>query len=176
MNEVTASAFRSRGLPKPGSPIRAFLITCLLCGLWINASEIFRYFVFVMPMLRESLSVVRDVAPMNWTVFAIWGLWDTILVLVVTGFVWIFLDRFGRSLRNAVIAGTLAWVAIFVILWLGMYNMNLASPKLLGVALPLSWLELVVAALIVGWGMRRFSPPIDPRPHTSASAEAGLAS
>jgi hypothetical protein len=65
-------------------PLRAFVLTCLIVSLWINASEIFRYFLFVMPMTRETLAMVPDVAPMSLPVFLIWGLWDTLL-LVSTG-------------------------------------------------------------------------------------------
>jgi len=63
--------------------------------------------------------------------------------------------RCGSSLRSAVLAGSSIWMAIFVILWLGLLNMHMATLGLLAVALPLSWLEMVIAALIVRWGMMR---------------------
>ena len=130
--------------------------TALVLNLvWINASEVFRYFAFVMPLLRDSFPMLEGVAPMDPGVFAIWAVWDTILVVSVTGFCWLYLERFGTGAWHAVLAGSGAWTGIFVILWLGMYNMNLATPTLLAVALPLSWLELVVAAFIVRWAMVR---------------------
>ncbi len=46
-------------------------------------------------------------------------------------------------------------MAVFVILWLGLYNMNLAPSNVLAVALPLAWLEMVVAAVLVWWFMAR---------------------
>ncbi len=137
-------------------PSRAFWLTALVNAVWINASEVFRYFVFVMPMMREAFPQVEGIAPMNLPVFAIWGAWDAILVLAVTGFVFLFLDRFGNGLLQAIVAGSLIWTAIFVILWLGLFNMNMATGAILVIALPLSWLEMVVAALIVNWGMRYF--------------------
>jgi hypothetical protein len=132
-----------------GSFIRAFLINTL----WINASEVFRYFAFVMLMMRKALPSVENVAPMNASVSAIWGGWDTILITIVTLFVWLFLERFGYSLKNATIGGTLCWMSIFVILWLGLFNMNLATPKILAIALPLALFELLIAAYIVNWTM-----------------------
>ena len=147
MNVLTALA------PSPAG--RSLVWTVLILAVWINASEVFRYFVFVMPMMREALSDVANVAPMNLPVFLIWGVWDTILLLAVAGFVWLFLERFGEGFVQAVIAGSLIWIAIFGILWLGLYNMNLATPEILAIALPLAWLEMVVAALIVRWGRRR---------------------
>ena len=139
-------------------PIHAFAKTLVVNTIWINLSEIFRYFVFVMPMMRAAFSNVGNVAPMNWSVFAIWGLWDTILVVAATGFIWLFLERFGYGIRNATLAGILFWMGVFVILWLGLFNMNLASPNILAVALPLALAEIIVAAIIVNWGMK---PNID---------------
>ena len=143
---INASAF----------PMRAFLMTALVNAIWINASNIFRYFAFVMEMMREALPGVPNIAPMNLAVFAIWGVWDTILLFAATFFTWIYLERFGRTLRHAVIAGTLFWLAIFGILWLGLFNMNLATAEILAIALPLAWIEQIVSALIVYWGMGRF--------------------
>ena len=147
MNQATQAFFTTR----------AFWLTTLINALWINASEIFRYFVFVMPMMREAFPQIDNVAPMNWFVFAIWGVWDSILVLCVTGFVWMFLERFGRGSKSALLAGTLVWAAIFVILWMGILNMNITTPNVLAIALPLSWVEMVIAAMIVNWGMLRFA-------------------
>ena len=123
--------------------------------VWINLSEVFRYFIFVMPMMREALPGVPGVAPMNLGVFMIWGVWDTILVFCVTLLSWLFLERFGNSVRVAVAAGTFCWLAIFVILWLGLYNMNLTTAKIAATALPLAWLEMVIAAMVVRWRMLR---------------------
>jgi len=133
-------------------PYRAFWITILVNAVWINASEIFRYFVFVMPMMRDTYPELVNIAPMNFPVFMVWGVWDTILIFAVTGFTWLFLDRFGSGVRQALAAGTLIWVTVFVILWLGLFNMNIATKEILAIALPLSWLEMVVAALVVNWG------------------------
>ncbi len=123
--------------------------------LWINASEVFRYFAFVMPMMRAALPELPDAAPMNLPVFLIWGLWDTLLIFIATGAAWIFLERFGPSWRVAIVAGSLIWAAVFVILWVGLFNMNLTSIAVMAVALPLAWLEMIVAAAIVRWAMLR---------------------
>jgi hypothetical protein len=132
------------------------LTTAFLLNLvWVNISEVFRYFLLVMPMMREALAVVPDVAPMNIPVFLIWGVWDTIVILAVTGGAWLIFERFGYSKWNAVLAGTVVWVSIFVVLWLGMFNMNLATPQIALIALPLAWLEMVIAALITLWCLKR---------------------
>ena len=139
--------------PTPEAARRASpIIAALLVNfLWINASEVFRYFAFVMPRMREAFPQVPDVAPMNVPVFLIWGVWDTILVLAATLVPWMAQRTFGASASRAVLYGTGVWMAVFVILWLGLYNMNLATPGVLAVALPLAWLEMVVASLVVWW-------------------------
>ena len=137
------------------------MLAVVVNAIWINLSEVFRYFAFVMPMMRTALPGVENAAPMDLGVFMIWGVWDTILVFGITGFSWLFLDRFGFGTRNAIAAGTLFWLSVFVILWLGLFNMNLATPKIVAVALPLALVEMLVAAVIVDRIMR---------PHTAKDA------
>jgi hypothetical protein len=144
MNAITQSPETSRRL----SPLTMALIVNFV---WINASEVFRYFAFVMHMMREAFPMVTDVAPMNLPVFMIWGVWDTILVLTATIVPWMAMEAFEASVWRAVLYGTGVWMAVFVLLWLGLYNMNMATSNVLAVALPLAWVEMVIAALVVWW-------------------------
>lgn len=142
---------------------RGLLWALLANFLWMNASEVFRYLVFVMPMMRSALPELPGVAPMSLPVFAVWGLWDALLILATTGFSWLFVGRYGAGWRQGALAGTLVWLAVFVLLWLALLNMSLATPAVLAAALPLSWLELAVAGLIVAAAARRW-PPREVRP------------
>ncbi len=137
--------------PDNARRLSPFVTALLINFLWINASEVFRYFAFVMPMMRDAFPMLPDVAPMNVPVFLIWGLWDTILVVTATLLPWIAMKVFGASTARAIGYGTAVWMAVFVILWLGLYNMNLATLDVLALALPLAWLEMVVASVIVWW-------------------------
>jgi len=134
---------------------RGFVTALLINFLWINFSEVVRYFAFVMPMMRDAFSMVPDAAPMNLPVFMIWGVWDTILVFAATAICWMIQDRFGRKPITVILSGTFVWATIFVILWLGLWNMNLAPINVVLVALPLAWLETVIAAFIVRWARDR---------------------
>ena len=126
-----------------------FFLALLINFIWINASEVFRYFVFIMPMMQEELAFIPNVAPMDLTIFMIWGIWDCILIFSVTAFSWIFFDKFGGSYTSAFRVGFFIWCSIFVILWLGLFNMNIvSSPKIILTALSLSLVELVIAACI----------------------------
>jgi hypothetical protein len=152
-------------MTKARFPVRAFVLTCLIVSIWINASEIFRYFVFVMPMTRETLAMVPDVAPMSAPVFFIWGVWDTLLVIMNVLFTWLYAQAFGANVRSAVIAGTLSWLFFFVLFWGAMVNMNLAKTATLAVALPLAWVELIVGSLLA---MRFLPAPPEPTAATIA--------
>jgi hypothetical protein len=128
---------------------RSFYLVLLAAYVWINVSEVFRYFAFVMPMTRVAMSAVPDVAPMSMLIFLIWGFWDTLLFAVVAFIAWLFYEKFGDGIPNALAAGTLLWAAIFCILWLGLYNMNLTVARVPLTALPLAWIEMVVAVTIL---------------------------
>lgn len=128
-----------------------FTMALIVNFIWVNASEVFRYFCFVMPMMRDAFPMVPDVAPMNFPVFMIWGVWDTILALTATLLPWMAMKVFGASVSRAVLYGTGVWTAVFVILWLGLYNLNMATLGVLAIALPMAWFEVVAAALIVWW-------------------------
>lgn len=41
--------------------------------------------------------------------------------------------------HQALLAGTLAWAAVFVILWLGIHNMGFVPPAVVAEALPPAW-------------------------------------
>jgi hypothetical protein len=126
------------------------LTKALIANLvWINASEVLRYFAVLRAMMKSTFPQIPEIAPMNVPVFLSWGVWDTLLLFAATGFSWLYLERFGNNLRNAVVAGTIVWLSIFVILWLGLFNMNLATPSIVAAMLPWAWVEMVVAALIV---------------------------
>lgn len=132
----------------PSFNIKQFAIVVLLVSIWVNASEVFRYFLIVMPETRQFLSMVPDIAPMNWSVFLIWGVWDTVLTASIVFMFWLVAQVFGNNGRSVVVAGLASWTFFFVLFWVGLYNMSLTSLSLAAVALPLALLETIVASFI----------------------------
>jgi hypothetical protein len=130
---------------------KQFIVVALIVSLWIQASEVFRYFIFVMPSIQKFLSALPDVALMNFKVFVIWGVWDTLLTFLNVFVFWLYAQKFSNSITSALGAGTISWTFFFVLFWVAMVNMGLSSPSLLLVTLPLSWIEMVVASLIASW-------------------------
>ncbi|MEO1235682.1 MAG: hypothetical protein AAFX76_02720 [Planctomycetota bacterium] len=137
------------------SPATRFGIVTLLVSLWVHASEVFRYFVIVMPTMRDELSEVVGVAPMNGRVMAVWAVWDTLLTAFVVGITRLFVGPWGHRWPTVVAAGSFAWLGFFLLFWIGMVNMGLSSVGLASVALPLAWIEMVVAAGLASWLWRR---------------------
>ena len=128
--------------------IKDFIVITIITSLWVNASEVFRYFVLVRPEMHEYLSVVPNVADMNWGIFAIWGLWDTLLTALYVFLFWLCAQTFGNNLKSVVISGFMSWCFFFVLFWVGMANMNLSSWSYLFIVLPLALIETLVAEFI----------------------------
>ena len=129
----------------PAALRNAFLINFV----WINLSEVVRYFLVVRPMLHAAFPGDAEVAPMSLGIFVVWGLWDLVLIAAATGFFWLWLERFGDGLRQIVYASAAFSLTVFGLLWLGVANMGLAPYTMIVVALPLAWAEQGIACWIV---------------------------
>lgn len=125
-----------------------FTIITLLTSIWINISEVFRYFVLVMPRVKSFFDNKLGVADMDLGIFAIWGVWDTLLTGVLVFIYWLYSQVFGNSNRSVFISGTIVWSAVFVIFWVATANMGLSEWNILWITLPLSWMEMIIGAWI----------------------------
>lgn len=128
--------------------LKQFIIITLITSIWINISEVFRYFVLVMPRVKSFFDNKAGVAEMDWGIFAIWGFWDTLLTAVLVFIFWLYAKSFGFTTKSALVSGTIVWSAVFVIFWVATANMGLSDWNILLITLPLSWLEMVVGAWI----------------------------
>lgn len=137
--------------------IKDLLIIVLITSIWINASEIVRYFCFVQPAMQAHWSDLDGIAEMNLGIFTIWGLWDTILSLVLVLITGLVLKVVGQKSYTFLYAGTLVWATVFLIFWIGAANMGLASWKLLWIALPLAWLEMIIGSWLAIHLFNRFN-------------------
>lgn len=126
---------------------RQFVIVVLITSLWINASEVFRYFVLVMPRVRGYWNNLEGIADMNWIIFSIWGVWDMLLSAFVVFLVWLCLQVFTSKTKSIAVSTILGWT-LFVIFWVAAGNMGYSDWSILWITLPLSLLEMGVAAAI----------------------------
>jgi len=128
--------------------LKHFIIVTLITSIWIQISEVFRYFVFVMPRVKLFFNNQPNIATMNWPIFSIWGLWGTLLTAILVFIFWLYSNVFGSSHRSVIISSTLVWLAIFVIFWVATANMGLSEWNILWITLSLSWLEIFVGTYI----------------------------
>ncbi len=141
-------------MKKQAMNFRNLALVLLVVGLWVHASEVARYFLLVMGETR-SFFYSREVATMNLPIFAIWGAWVTVLVLVQVYFFLLHFRVYGVSFRSVLTIANLCWAFLFVLFWVACANMGLARWSFLPVVLPLAWFEVFVAASICGWVVAR---------------------
>jgi len=127
-------------------PPKQFIIITLIVSIWINLSEVFRYFVLVMPRTKAFFNDRSGLAQMDWGIFTIWGIWDTLLTALLVYVFWLHQRWLGNNLKAVLASANLAWLAVFVIFWVASANMGLASWNILWITLPLSWIEMFVGA------------------------------
>ena len=129
--------------------LKRFVVDVLLTSIWINVSEVFRYFVIVRPETQAALGAIPNVADMNWGIFAIWGGWYTVLTVfvVVIAWLWLRVTPTDSQRKRAIASGSIAWL-LFLLFWVAQANMGLARWAFVPIPLALSWVEMVVGSFI----------------------------
>lgn len=126
-------------------PMARHALAIAAAGLWINASEFFRNELLLKSYWLshyQSLGMNFPSGPVNGLLWVLWG-------FVLAAVVHVVCRRFG--LWESIM---ICWAAGFVLMWIVIRNLNVLPDGLLLYALPLSLLEVAVAALI----SRRIAP------------------
>ena len=121
-------------------------LTVVLVGIWVNASEFLRNEILFKDLWvghYKSLGLVFPSEPWNGLVWIVWGF----LFAAAT----FSLSRSASLLKTTL----LGWLLGFVLMWLVTWNLNVLPPRILVYAVPLSLLEVLVAAYI----SQRLTPP-----------------
>lgn len=140
---------------KPTNQSKAFWLALGMNFIWINISEVTRYFGLIKPMLHDAYPEASHIAAVSPGIFVSWMLWDTILIIAATGFFWMFLQQFGMTIRNVMLSSLGFTITVFGLIWIGIANMGFAPISFIWAALPLAWLEQLIAAYIVYWAIKR---------------------
>ncbi|MEJ2594821.1 MAG: hypothetical protein P8100_06770 [bacterium] len=120
--------------------LRRTVLPVLLATIWISLSEFVRNEVIVKSYWTrhyENLGLVFPSEPVNG---AIWGLWSFLFALSI----FIISRKF-----NLWHTTWLSWLTGFVLMWVVIGNMGVLPFGMLLFAIPLSFLEAFVAALII---------------------------
>jgi hypothetical protein len=119
--------------------MKNFLLSIVVAGTWMNISEFIRNELLIKHIWVEGFAKIGLAFPSSPVNGAIWGLWALIFVTVLS----LLTTKF-----NALASALISWVIGFVLLWLAMWNMGILPSGLLYWAVPWSFIEVFVAALI----------------------------
>ena len=101
-----------------------------------------------MPRVKSFFDDKSGIAEMDFSIFLIWGLWDTLLTAVLVFIFWLFKNSFGLNQKTILISSIFVWLAVFVIFWVATANMGLADWNALLMILPLAWFEMYIGTWI----------------------------
>ncbi|WP_394747059.1 hypothetical protein [Spongiimicrobium salis] len=125
--------------------LKRFVIVTLVTSIWINVSEVVRYFVFVAPRTKAFFKGRPNIAQIDPFILGVWTFWDMLLSVLVVGSFWLFINVYGNTKRSILYSASFIWALLFVLFWIATINMGLASWDMLWIVLPLSWVEMLVA-------------------------------
>jgi len=122
-----------------GLHMKRYLLAVLASGIWINVSEFVRNELVIKKLWVDGfheMGLIFPSAPING---AVWGLWAfifaTILMKLCTRF---------NTLHSALIA----WITGFILFWLATMNLGVLPSGILYWAIPWSFVEVYIAAMI----------------------------
>ena len=141
--------------PPATIPWAQLFVPAMIVNLYVQVSELVRYLSVVQPRLQTELSMIEGVGRIDVRIFPIWGLWGTLLSIMIVAIYWLCANAAGPTIGSAVVAGTLSWTMSFVILWVGIANMEISSWNLAATALPLALVETITASLLARWLLAR---------------------
>jgi hypothetical protein len=115
------------------------VITIILAGIWVNASEFFRNQVVLSKYWvdhYQSLGLTFPSEPQNSVLWIVWGFLYAVAIYIV-------------SRRFTLVQTTLiTWMMGFVLMWLVTWNLSVLPAAILVYAVPLSLLEAFVGSYL----------------------------
>ncbi len=111
----------------------------VVLAVWINAAETVRWILYTKPRfdaLFQSMGLVLPNEPINGILWLLWGVIIAIIVFVLS-------ERF-TLLQTTLIT----WFAVFVLVWIALWNSAVLPTEILPVVVPLSFVTIFVASFI----------------------------
>ena len=119
--------------------MKKYLLAILVAGVWMNVSEFIRNEFVIKHVRVDGFNAIGLPFPSEPVNGAVWGLWAFLLVSVLA-----LLTTKLDVLKSTVIS----WLLGFVLLWIALWNIGVLPSGLLYWAIPWSFVEVYVAALI----------------------------
>jgi hypothetical protein len=138
-------------------PVRKFITISLLASIWQQFSQFLRYLFIVKKEVQATLSTVPNVAIIDVPIFIIWGLWVTVITLLIVFVHYLYTEKFGRSIYSTLVSGTISWMFFYLLFWVGLAQMNLARWQFVPYVLILAWIETIITVFIADKLFKKYS-------------------
>jgi len=89
-----------------------------------------------------------EIGPMEISNALIWGLWDTILTVVLVYIFWTTAKAFGNNFKSIFISATITVFATIGIFWIASVNTGLGDWTTAFILFPIAWVEMIIGAWI----------------------------
>lgn len=120
--------------------MRRYALPIIAATVWISVSEFVRNQVLLFQFWTDHYSSLGLEFPSEPINGAIWGLWSLLLAVLI----YVLLTQF--SIKHTVV---ITWGAAFLLMWVVIGNMSVLPLGILWFAVPLSLLEVYIAAVII---------------------------
>ena len=110
-----------------------------LVSIWINIFETLRWMLFAKPeidMHFKAANLVLPNEPINNLLWLIWGIIIAVMIFIVS-------KKF-KVLQTTFIV----WITVYVMHWIALWNMAVLPLNILWLAVPLTFINVLVGALI----------------------------
>jgi hypothetical protein len=138
-------------------PVRKLITISLLASIWQQFSQFLRYLFIVKKEVQTTLSTVPNVAIIDVPIFIIWGLWVTVITLLIVFVHYLYTEKFGRSIYSTLVSGTISWMFFYLLFWVGLAQMNLARWQFVPYVLILAWIETIITVFIADKLFKKYS-------------------
>ena len=111
----------------------------LLVSIWINIFETLRWMLFAKPeidMHFKAANLVLPNEPINNLLWLIWGIIIAVMIFIVS-------KKF-KVLQTTFIV----WITVYVMHWIALWNMAVLPINILWLAVPLTFINVLVGAVI----------------------------
>ncbi len=118
----------------------------LLVSLWINIFETLRWVLFARPDIDKhfkAANLVLPNGPINNILWLIWGIIIAVMIFIIS-------KKF-KVLQTTFIV----WITVYVMQWIALWNMAVLPIKVLWLAVPLTFINVLVGALICAKFIRK---------------------
>ena len=111
----------------------------LLVSLWINIFETLRWMLFARPYIDMHFKAANLVLPNEPVNNILWLIWEIIIAVMI----------FIISKKYKVLQTTfIVWITVYVMHWIALWNFAVLPINILLLAVPLSFINVLVGALI----------------------------